>query len=90
MPRLDWQMWFAALDPQRQAHWLLPLAQRLLENDPLALGLLDAAANPFPDEPPRYVRLLLYRYRFTTPADASDDWWARELLGPLTEPIARQ
>ncbi|MXY22955.1 MAG: lipase maturation factor family protein [Acidobacteria bacterium] len=89
MPRLDWQMWFAALDPQRQAHWLLPLAQRLLENDPLALGLLDPAANPFPDEPPRYVRLLLYRYRFTTPADASDDWWARELLGPLTEPMPR-
>ncbi len=90
MPRLDWQMWFAALDPQRQAHWLLPLAQRLLENDPLALGLLETASNPFPDEPPRYVRLLLYRYYFTTPAAASDDWWVRELLGPLTDPIPRR
>ena len=90
MPRLDWQMWFAALDPPRQAHWLLPLAQRLLENDPRALGLLDPAANPFPGEPPRYVRLLLYRYRFTTPADGSNDWWTRELLGPLTEPMGPQ
>ena len=51
MPRLDWQMWFAALDPQRQAHWLFALVDRLLENDPTALGLLDS--NPFPHEPPR-------------------------------------
>ncbi len=90
MPRLDWQMWFAALDPRQAAHWLIPLAQRLLENDPVALELLDANGNPFPDAPPQYVRLLLYRYRFTTPADASDDWWARELITPLTEPIPRR
>ena len=89
MPRLDWQMWFAALAPQREAHWLVPLAQRLLENDPVALGLLDAAGNPFPDEPPQYVRLLLYRYRFTALADGSEDWWVRELITPLTEPISR-
>ena len=59
MPRLDWQMWFAALDPQRQAHWLFALVDRLLENDPTALALLHA--NPFPDEPPGYIRLALYR-----------------------------
>ena len=40
MPRLDWQMWFAALDPQRQSHWLFALVDRVLENDPTALGLL--------------------------------------------------
>ena len=89
MPRLDWQMWFAALDPQRQAHWLFALVDRLLENDPTALGLLDS--NPFPDEPPAFIRLALYRYRFTTREEGSDgDWWTRELSGYLTEPIPRR
>ena len=89
MPRLDWQMWFAALDPQRQAHWLFALVDRLLENDPTALGLLDS--NPFPEGPPAFIRLALYRYRFTTPGDAADgDWWTRELTGYLTEPIPRR
>lgn len=89
MPRLDWQMWFAALDPQLQAHWLFALVDRLLENDPAALGLLDS--NPFPDEPPAFIRLALYRYRFTTPEQGADgDWWTRELTGYLTEPIPRR
>ena len=89
MPRLDWQMWFAALDPQRQAHWLFALVDRLLENDPTALGLLES--NPFPAEPPAFIRLALYRYRFTTLEQGSDgDWWTRELTGYLTEPIPRR
>ena len=89
MPRLDWQMWFAALDPQRQAHWLFALVDRLLENDPTALGLL--ASNPFADEPPAFIRLALYGYRFTTPEQGADgDWWTRELSGYLTEPIPRR
>ena len=89
MPRLDWQMWFAALDPQRQAHWLFALVDGLLENDPAALELLDG--NPFDDEPPAFVRLVMYRYRFTTPEEgAQGDWWKRELTGYLTEPIPRR
>ena len=89
MPRLDWQMWFAALDPQRHAHWLFALVDRLLENDPAALGLLDD--NPFPGEPPAFIRLAMYRYRFTTPDEGSDgDWWRRELTGYITEPIPRR
>ena len=89
MPRLDWQMWFAALDPQRQAHWLFALVDGLLENDSTALGLLDA--NPFPGEPPAFVRLAMYRYRFTTTDEGVDgDWWRRELVGHLTEPIPRR
>ena len=85
MPRLDWQLWFAALDPRGNAHWLLPLADRLLQDDPAALGLI--GGTPFPDGPPRFVRLTLYRYRFTSRDETSDGaWWTREPLGPLTEP----
>ncbi|MCY4661620.1 MAG: lipase maturation factor family protein [Acidobacteria bacterium] len=89
MPRLDWQMWFAALGPRAEAHWLFPLAQHLLEASPAVLGLLDDA-NPFADEPPRFIRLVLYDYRFTTLDEGSDGaWWRRELIAYLTEPIAR-
>ena len=88
MPRLDWQMWFAALDPQREAHWLIPLAQRLLDGSPTVLALL--GENPFADEPPASVRLAMYRYHFTTGAEGADGaWWRREFLGYLTETISR-
>ena len=90
MPRLDWQMWFAALGPRAEAHWLLPLAGHLLDPPPAVLALLDDENNPFADEPPRFVRLALYDYRFTTLAEgAGDAWWRRELIAYLTEPITR-
>ena len=89
MPRLDWQMWFAALGPRAEAHWLLPLAGHLLDPPPAVLALL-GDDNPFADEPPRFVRLALYDYRFTTlDGGAGDAWWRRELIAYLTEPIAR-
>ena len=87
MPRLDWQLWFAALDPRGNAHWLLPLADRLLEDDPAALDLI--GGTPFPDGPPRFARLVMYRYRFTNREEASEGaWWVREPLGPMTEPLS--
>ena len=90
MPRLDWQMWFAALGPRAEAHWLFPLAGHLLEASPAVLALLDDD-NPFADEPPRFVRLALYDYRFTRPGEgAGDAWWRRERTAYLTEPIARE
>ena len=89
MPRLDWQMWFAALDPRGNGHWLMTLANGLLDDDPAALDLL--GDSPFPEAPPRFVRLTMYRYRFTTPAEAaSGAWWTRERLGPMTEPLTRR
>ena len=89
MPRLDWQMWFAALDPYGNQAWLRPMLDRLLENSTTVLGLLDDTGNPFPSDPPRYVRLMLYRYAFTTPDERLDAgaWWQRELIAPLTDPI---
>jgi hypothetical protein len=91
MPRLDWQMWFAALDPYGSRPWLNPMLDGLLENSQTVLGLMDQAGNPFPDDPPRYVRLMQYRYEFTTPDERLEtgNWWRRELITPLTEPISR-
>ncbi len=87
MPRLDWQMWFAALSPQDNAHWLFPLAEHVLDDNTTTLALL--GHNPFPEQPPHFVRFLLYRYRFSTPQEGTEvRWWTRELIGYLTEPIS--
>jgi lipase maturation factor 1 len=79
-PRLDWQMWFAALGTPRENPWLGGLIVRLLQGSPSVSGLL--ARNPFPREPPRYVRAMFYRYRFTTLREhrQTGAWWKREEL----------
>src|SRR5262249_31809638 len=63
-PRLDWQMWFAALGTPRESPWFVALILRLLQGSRDVNGLL--ANNPFPEQPPRYIRSMFYRYRFTT------------------------
>lgn len=75
-PRLDWQMWFAALEDVRRLPWFWRFMQRLLENEPTVTALL--AKNPFPDKPPRYVRAQIYNYTY---ADTPGVWWHRRLLG---------
>jgi hypothetical protein len=85
-PRLDWQMWFAALGPCDQSPWLQRLFQRLREGSPPVLGLL--GSNPFPDRPPRYVRALLYDYHFADLAThrRTGEWWQRRLEGEFCGP----
>jgi hypothetical protein len=63
-PRLDWQMWFAALESPQENPWLGGLIVRLLQGSHEVNGLF--AYNPFPDKPPHYIRAMFYRYRFTT------------------------
>ncbi|MFI9401963.1 lipase maturation factor family protein [Nocardia sp. NPDC052316] len=85
--RLDWLMWFAALSPFYARPWLLPFAERLLTNDRATLRLL--RHNPFPDEPPKYVRARLYEYRFSTRQELLRDraWWHRTLIGEYLPPV---
>ena len=80
-PRLDWQMWFAALGNYRGNPWFMNFLLRLLEGSPEVLGLLPE--NPFPDRPPRYIRAVLYEYHFTDPATRrkTGEWWRRERKG---------
>ncbi len=83
-PRLDWQMWFAALGSAQQHPWFGSLLERLLQGQPEVLALLEE--NPFPSAPPRYIRALIYEYHFTTPAERRLDgaWWKRAVLGNYT------
>jgi hypothetical protein len=87
-PRLDWQLWFAALDPGGASYWLRPLMTRLLEGAPPVTALVGDAA--FADTPPRFLRLAHYDYRFTTSAERAETgaWWHRELIDYLTEPVS--
>jgi hypothetical protein len=79
-PRLDWRMWFVTMHPQH-LRWFEPFLQALLENSPAVTALL--AHNPFADAPPRYIRVMAYRYRFTNSEQRqrTGDWWQREALG---------
>ncbi len=80
-PRLDWQMWFAALGTASENPWFTMFLRRLLENSPDVTALL--ASNPFPRKPPLYVRALLYDYRYSSPAEkkATGAWWVRQPEG---------
>jgi predicted DCC family thiol-disulfide oxidoreductase YuxK len=85
-PRLDWQMWFAALGTPPT--WFLAFLARLLEGSPEVLGLL--AGNPFPEKPPRLVRAVLYDYRMADLEERrrTGPWWRRDELGLYAPPLS--
>lgn len=80
-PRLDWQMWFASLTHYRQQAWFIRFCERLLKNAPEVKKLLKA--DPFPDGPPKYLRAVLYHYRFSDLKTRREtgQWWVRERRG---------
>jgi lipase maturation factor 1 len=67
------------LSPMESYEWLETLGQRLRAGRPEVLGLL--GRNPFAGAPPRFVRAVLYDYRFSTAAERwrTGAWWVREL-----------
>jgi hypothetical protein len=85
--RLDWLMWFLPLSSRYGERWFVPFLIKLLEGDRPTLALL--RSNPFPDKPPRTVRALLYRYRFTDRHERRETgaWWARTLIGEYMPPV---
>ena len=82
-PRLDWQMWFAALGSYQQNPWFVNFMVRLLQGEPSVLRLL--RYNPFPKGPPRYVRARVYLYHFTRWGERG--WWRREDGGMYFPPV---
>jgi hypothetical protein len=74
-PRLDWQMWFAALSTYHDTPWLVSLSYRLLQGEPSVRNLLDT--DKLPAHTPKYIRASLYRYRFASPTQ-KQDWWKRK------------
>jgi len=85
-PRLAWQLWFAAMSTYDRYPWTVHLIAKLLAGDPDLLGLIER--NPFPDHPPRYIRVVQYRYRFAPPADPTGAWWKRAEVAPWILPLS--
>lgn len=83
--RLDWQAWFLPFYGGQAQPWLIHLVKKLLDADHGALGLL--AGDPFSGRRPRFVRAVLYKYRFTRPGEGKD-WWVREAQGLYLPPVA--
>jgi hypothetical protein len=83
-PRLDWEMWFEALDQYRSDSWFERFLERLLAASPEVLRLVASA--PFDGQPPRFVRAVLYQYRFAPSAVRRQQglWWVRDRIGPYS------
>lgn len=88
--RLDWQMWFVGNGAARgesieSEPWLVHLVWQLLEGEPWPKSLL--SRDPFPQEPPRWIRAGIWRYRFSTSGQRGV-WWTRERVGDFLPPIS--
>jgi hypothetical protein len=80
-------MWFAALGNYRENPWFVNFAVRLLEGSAEVRGLLEA--DPFGGQRPRYIRGMLYDYRFTDARERREtgNWWKREAKGQYLPPV---
>jgi len=80
-PRLDWMLWFVPIQSQRQMYWFRHFEQQLRKGSPQVLSLLHN--NPFPDKPPRFIRVKVYDYQFTSSDELkrTGHWWKRTYLG---------
>jgi hypothetical protein len=79
-PRLDWQLWFAALGTCADSDWLPSLERHLLLGTPAVLALFDG--DPFAGRRPAAVRIRRADYRFA-PWSQRGVWWAAVPLGPF-------
>lgn len=86
--RLDWLAWFVPFSPAYADPWLGALLRALLEGRPEVRSLL--GHDPFADKPPTAVRVLRYRYRFTTRSErrCTGDFWHREFLAEIVGPMS--
>jgi hypothetical protein len=85
-PRLDWQIWFAAMSRPERYPWTLHLVWKLLHNDEATLRLL--APSPFPEAPPRFIRAAYFRYEFAPSGNPDGAWWTRTYLGDWLPPLS--
>ena len=80
-PRLDWMIWFVPPRPVNMEYWFDRFVTKVHHGSPEVLGLLEK--NPFPEKPPRYIRVQVYQYWFTSIDERAESgrWWRREYLG---------
>ena len=84
-PRVDFQIWFLLLG-RGLARWFQTLLDRM-QHEPSVVAPL-FARDPFGGAAPRFLRLAIYRYRFTDAATRARTgaWWTRDLEG-VSRPV---
>lgn len=87
MPRLDWQMWFAALEYRSSGQppaWVMPLLGRLQEGSPAVLGLFEPGGATAMQ--PKFFRLRLDSFGFNSPDErrATGRYWQAKPLPQYT------
>jgi len=86
--RIDWQIWFAAMQRPEHNPWLIHMIWKLLDNDRETLSLL--ANSPFPDKPPRYIRVEYYHYSFAPIGNKEGAVWNRKYIGQWLPPLSKE
>ena len=86
-PRIDWQIWFAAMQNYQRNPWLIHWIYKLLNNDEGAVSLIES--NPFSEKPPHYIKADLYLYEFTDWDDDSGAWWQRKYVRPYFPAVSK-
>lgn len=87
-PRIDWQIWFLPFRDFYTERWFQKFLYHLLKGTPDVLSLVKY--NPFPNQPPKYVRSFLYLYEFTSFKERQEkgSWWKRQLI-ELYSPVMK-
>jgi hypothetical protein len=85
--RLDWLMWFLPLGSVHE-EWFYAFLGKLLTADAPTLRLL--RVDPFGGERPRWVRVSMYLYRFSTRQEKKETglWWIRERVRLVIPPVS--
>ena len=87
-PRLDLEMWFAALGSYSQNPWLAHLCIQLAEGNVEAYRLLSPSQYFGPSNPPQFIRIIKYKYYFTDDAERPAlNWWRREYESSYMHPV---
>jgi hypothetical protein len=82
--RLDWLIWFSAMEEKPSDAWLVHLAWKLLDGDPTIRTLL--AVDPFHGKAPKWIRMRRFIYKLEP--YSADAWWSRTLVdGQWLPPI---
>ncbi|KAL4147820.1 hypothetical protein QTP88_002168 [Uroleucon formosanum] len=82
-PLLDRQLYFAAHSSPAQNPWLMSVLYRLLNNQKEVLSLLNTNHIPFGKNPPKFVKVSLYKYQFSSKLQRERGvWWNRQIINP--------
>lgn len=87
MARLDWRLWFAAMDRVSESPWVFGIVKLLLTGDPQIKPFF--RDYPFPDHPPKYIRAFVYDYHFSDWSQlfTSGQWWTRDNKRTYLSPL---